>query len=150
MLYTAKMSPHDAPIFDLLQTTPEQVERARERETILQFVLRTSLRMPESTAPVTLNLYDAGQAHFVGDILTRHYNAEVEYELVEEAGIADIPQPKAGRKPVQVSPAQQAQQAAERRLTDRDRKQEKRKQEKEAKIAAGTYRGPGKPKKKAA
>lgn len=49
------------------QITREDVRRDREFEDLIQIVFRSSLRKPESTETVTLNVYDSEQAEFIRD-----------------------------------------------------------------------------------
>lgn len=70
VLYAAKASPIESRVFaDLAgnQITREDVRRDREFEDLIQIVFRSSLRKPESTETVTLNVYDSEQAEFIRD-----------------------------------------------------------------------------------
>ena len=72
VLYTAKATQAENEVFSALTNgliDPETVMRDREYEDLVQIVFRSSLRMPEDTRPVTLNVYDREQAEFLRDYM---------------------------------------------------------------------------------
>ena len=111
--YAAKASPHEATILEQFGVTSEQVTAAREHEDIVQFVTRTSLRDPRSTADVWINVYDHVQAEVVASYLRRHYPFQVAVEH-RDIGINEVVKPRPGRPPA-VATAENRERAIEHR-----------------------------------
>ena len=81
ILYANKPSPDEAKALELLGLTSSQVVRAREYEDILQGVMRSSTRDPESTTPVTIRVFSRDQAEFLatmfGDVTLKFVNVGI-------------------------------------------------------------------------
>lgn len=69
IIYSAKASPNVRGLLSTHGVDEAAWTSTNEFETILQFVTRTSLRDPHSTAPVTLYVYDKAQAGYVAERL---------------------------------------------------------------------------------
>lgn len=139
VVYSAKLNPSEVPVFARLGITPEQVQRAREREDILQFSLRTSLRDPASTQPVEIRVYDRQQATFLAEALEATGYVDAVLSPVPTS-VLSTTKPKQGRP---------AANPLKPPVADAERKRAKRAEAREAAIKAGTYRPRGRPKKSA-
>lgn len=70
ILYSAKASDAEHKVFAAMTgglVDHEAVRRDREFEDLIQIVFRSSLRMPNDTRPVAVNVYDREQATFLAD-----------------------------------------------------------------------------------
>jgi hypothetical protein len=146
MLYTSKVEPNLLPVYQELGLTPQDVTGSREYEDLKQFVMRTSLRVPDDTRPVEINLYDLQQAEEVKRYLETNYPFSVKL-VYQDIGINHISQPKPGPKPVVRTEEEQAAYLAKVRQSEAERARARRDEEKAEKIAAGIYRGRGRPRK---
>jgi hypothetical protein len=146
MIYSAKTVPADGPSLEVFGLTKEDVERARETEDIIQFVLRGALRKPDFGGEYRVYLYDLHQAEALADYLEQEGIAMVELVPVEEAGIMDVEREKPGRKRVELDESSKAERKERRLEADRIRKAKGRAGEREEKHKAGTLRGRGRPK----
>lgn len=88
MFYTSKPDLTDTAMMRELEIDPDFVTRSREREIVYQFATRTSLRDAESTATVTLTVYDRTQAEYLAAALTRSGYCRPTLELID-LGFAD-------------------------------------------------------------
>jgi hypothetical protein len=81
ILYANKPSPDEAKALELLGLTSSQVVRAREYEDILQGVMRSSARDPDSTTPVTIRVFSLDHAEFLatmlGDVTLKFINVGI-------------------------------------------------------------------------
>jgi len=146
-IYSSKARPEDAVLLDVFGLARGEVERAREREDIWQFVMRGAVRMPDFEGLYTVHLYDLWQAEALEAMLREEGIADrIVLEPVIEAGILDIERPKPGPEPgvrAAASGKSFEEREAERREADRLRKQRQRERERTEKAAAGTLRGRG-------
>lgn len=74
VLYSAKASGPENRVFSELtggMIDADDVRRDREFEDLVQIVFRSSLRMPDDTRAVTLNVYDKEQATFLGEYFAK-------------------------------------------------------------------------------
>lgn len=136
MLYAAKVGPDERLIIEALGLSVAQVVRAREREDLLQFALRTSLRVPGDPRPVELRVYDKAQAKFLSEVLAATGYIDVELMAVD-IGILDVTKPKPGRPPTTLVATR----------TEAERKRTMRAKNREQQISSGTYRPRGRPRK---
>ena len=70
ILYAAKASTNEVGVLkDIFNDniTFDDIRRDREFEDLIQIVFRSSLRVPDDTRPVTINVYDREQAEFIRD-----------------------------------------------------------------------------------
>ncbi len=150
-IYSSKARPEDAVLLDVFGLAREEVERAREREDIWQFVMRGAVRRSEFDGTYTVHRYDLWQAEALAAMLREEGIAEdVVLEPVVEAGILDVDRPKPGPKEgakAAASGKSFEEREAERREADRQRKQRQRERERAEKAAAGTLRGRGRPRR---
>ncbi len=150
-IYSSKARPEDAVLLDVFGLAREEVERAREREDIWQFVMRGAVRRSEFDGTYTVHRYDLWQAEALAAMLREEGIAEdVVLEPVVEAGILDVERPKPGPKEgakAAASGKSFEEREAERREADRQRKQLQRERERVEKAAAGTLRGRGRPRR---
>jgi hypothetical protein len=150
-IYSSKARPDDAILLDVFGLTREEVERAREREDIWQFVMRGAIRMDEFDGTYTIHLYDLWQAEALARMLREEGVADdVAVEPVEEAGILSVERPKPGPKTGKKAASSLKsfeEREAERREGDRLRKQRQRERERAEKGEEGTLRGRGRPRR---
>jgi hypothetical protein len=96
-IYSSKTQPDDAVLLDVFGLTREEIEHAREREDIWQFVMRGAARMADFDGTYTVYLYDLWQAEALADMLREGgISGDVTLEPVVEAGILDVARPKPG------------------------------------------------------
>ena len=153
LIYSSKARPEDTVLLDVFGLTREEVERAREREDIWQFVMRGAVREVRFGGTYTVHLYDVWQAEVLAAMLREEGIADdVAVEPVAAAGILDVQRPKPGPKEgakAEASGKSFDEQQAERREADRLRKQRQREKQRTEKRAEGTLRGRGRPRKAA-
>lgn len=146
MIYSAKAVPADGPSLEVFGLTQKDVERAREIEDLIQFVLRGALRRPDFGGEYRVYLYDLHQADVLAAYLEQEGIATVELVPVDEAGIMNVEREKRGPKRVELDEVSKAEKAQRRREADRTRKANGRVADREDKRNAGTLRGRGRPK----
>jgi hypothetical protein len=146
LIYSAKAVPADGPSLEVFGLTREDVERAREIEDIIQFVLRGALRKPDFDGEYRVYLYDLHQAEALAAYLEQEGIALVELVPVDEAGIMDVEREKRGRKRVELDESSKKERDQRRLEADRIRKERTRQADREEKRNAGTLRGRGRPK----
>jgi hypothetical protein len=83
MIYSAKPSPDEILIHGKRGMREDDLIRAREGCDIRQFVMRLSLRDPDSTAPVVVRLFDRDQAIELKTYLDKTYGFECEIAHVD-------------------------------------------------------------------
>jgi hypothetical protein len=150
-VYSSKALPSDAILLDVFGLTREEVERAREREDIWQFVMRGAIREAGFDGTYTIHLHDLWQADALARMLREEGVADdVALEPAAEAGILDVERPKPGPKTGAKAAASSKsfeEREAERREGDRLRKRQQRARERAEKAAEGTLRGRGRPRR---
>lgn len=116
ILYSAKPGNGENTVFAALTMgaiSRDDVRRDREFEDLIQIAFRSSLRMPDDTRPVTLNVYDREQAEFLAAYFT---NAGFPFAVTvthHDIGI-DGPRTAPGRPKV-VTPLTSAERSKRRR-----------------------------------
>lgn len=145
VIYSAKSNPKESKVLSLLGITPEWVQRAREFEDLIQFVLRTALRDPDYEGMVTVNVYDQTQADFLAAYLAKVFGFTVTTEYVD-IGIGDVVKPSRGRGPVHATDAERR---AHRQAANREAQQKRRAAARKEAEVTGTRRPRGRPKKTA-
>jgi len=132
-IYTVKPDHEQRKAYELLGIDPDYYIETNERETILQFMCRTSVRDPESVCHVDLFVYDKTQA----DFLRRYFDRDQRGYAVATMQLHDLgfayAERKRGRPVVVRSEDDQARRATDRREADRLRKAARR-----AALKAGT------------
>ena len=149
-IYSAKAVPADGPSLEVFGLTREDVERAREIEDIIQFVLRGALRRFDFGGEYRVYLYDLHQAEALAAYLEQEGIATVELVPVEEAGIMDVEREKPGRKRTELDESSKKERDQRRREADKARKARDRAAEREERRRAGTLRPRGRPAKEEA
>ena len=128
MIYTAKPEPKMRAIYERLGVNPDFFTRSNEREVILQFMCRTSLREADDHRDVHLYVYDRQQAEYLRDCLEADPRGYVDCDLnLENLGFAyDVRDTRPGRRHVVLTPAEAAAKKESDRIKDRDRKRDGR------------------------
>ncbi len=137
-IYSSKALPGDEPLYDLFDLTRADVQRAREEEDILQFVMRGAVRKPNFGGDYDIYVYSRLQAERVAEKLTASGVGTVELIALNDAGIMDFTREDEVR--VQPSAEGLTAKAAKRRAKDSDRVRKGR-----AKKALAEGRAPGRP-----
>jgi hypothetical protein len=137
--YSNKAQTADLPTMELFGLTREQIKRAREIEDVVQFAMRGAIRRPDFSGVYEVYLYDKEQADALAEYMQEEVTANLSVEPVEEAGMLDICREEQDQQPKLKSPRS----SAYDRQKATARKQAERKRNKDRKIAAGTYRSPG-------
>lgn len=125
MIYAAKPCENLRSLLRLFKIDPLLWTRSVEFETILQFATRTSVRDPDSAAPVSLWVFDREQALY----LKAYFDAQphIMASMVHvPLAIAIPPKSKGGRPRAFRTPEQEAARQAERRKRDAARKRRNR------------------------
>ncbi|MCJ1962444.1 hypothetical protein [Novosphingobium mangrovi (ex Hu et al. 2023)] len=100
MVYTVKPSPADRAALTEAGIDPQAYIDSHEREVMTQFACRSSVRVPESAAPVLINVYDHAQAAHLAEYFRATGYCEVHLELIDLGFAYDIKVPaKPGPKP---------------------------------------------------
>ena len=113
-LYAAKPSAETRGIMNFLGIDPAAWTRSYEYEAILQFVCRTSVRTPASTATVHLAVYDRAQADYLASYFGKQAHCDVEM-LATDLGFANIHRTVAGPTPKSLSVEEMEIKLADRR-----------------------------------
>lgn len=125
IIYAAKPCANLRSLLELLHINSDHWTRSVEFEAVLQFVTRTSIRDPNSTAPVSLWVFDQEQALY----LKEYFDAlpHVTASLTRVPLAIDIPEKQKGGKPRIIrTPEEQEAVKAKRRARDAARKRESR------------------------
>jgi hypothetical protein len=78
IIYSARPSPDEIAVLEAMGMSEDDIVRARQGNDLKQFVLRTSLRDPDSAAPVILRVYDKWQAAELKSYLDASYGFDCE------------------------------------------------------------------------
>ncbi|MDN3625866.1 hypothetical protein [Methylobacterium isbiliense] len=149
-IYSSKAQASDAPILELLGLDRAAVTRAREHEDVFQFVMRGALRDPSYDGEYDVYLYSEDQALALQrSLMASGITDRVETIAVEEAGILSVVRPEARSPSTKASRDERTVQErrADEREAERLRGKGRRASAKALRVAAGTARGPGRPKK---
>lgn len=98
MIYSAKPSPDEVIVHGRRGMSEGDLVRAREGVDIRQFVMRLSLRDPDSTAPVRVRLFDRWQAEQLKAYLDETYGFACQLVRIDVGLTKPIPK-KVGRPP---------------------------------------------------
>jgi hypothetical protein len=93
-IYTVKPDADQRRVYELLGVDPAYYTETNERETILQFMCRTSVRDPQNTSDVDLFVYDKAQA----DYLLRYFERDARGYAVASTVLHDLGFAKVERK----------------------------------------------------
>ena len=83
IIYTSKPDPFERALLTSLDIDPDAVVETRERDTIYQFVARTSLRDPDSERPTVAWVYDRAQAEALALSFAGRPEIDVELKLTD-------------------------------------------------------------------
>jgi hypothetical protein len=147
ILYSAKPHPSGDKPLRQFGITDDDIKRSREYEDLIQIAFRSSLRVPESVANVEVRVYDREQAEFLREyLLGAGFDLDVEL-VYQDIGINHIvksrgghPNPLEGLSEIEIEAFRE-----NKRKTKAQKQQEYRDRLKAEQVAAGTYRGRGRP-----
>jgi len=125
MIYAAKPPPNLVSLLRKFGVPDELWTASVEREAVLQFMTRTSVRDPDNAAPVHLWVFDRQQALYLKEHFDRLDYTVASLEMVEDGPVVPMPS-KRGPKPATRSPEEQAAFDAERRRRDAERNRRNR------------------------
>lgn len=97
-IYAAKPSPIERRFFEMLGIDADVITASRESYDLNQFFMRTSLRQPDSTAPVELRCFDRHQAETFAAKLEAGYGLKATLAF-DPIGLDDSPVSVGGRPP---------------------------------------------------
>jgi hypothetical protein len=149
-IYSSKAQPADATLMDVFGLERDDIERARQTEDLVQFVMRGALRQQDFDGVYTIYVYDLAQAETLARYLRTAGIADtVELFAIPKAGIMDVARPRPGRPRQEMTsdPVSFADRETARRAADRERQQRRRERQKAERAAAGTLRPRGRPRK---
>lgn len=148
MIYSAKATPADGAIIDAFEIDRDVLCNTREDEDIFQMVTRGAIRDFDYDGPYEIYVYDAEQAERLRTRLIEGGYTDVAAEPVPEAGILDVERPAPrGAQDAEIDPEAAARKLEAMRDQEAERGRRRRAAAKAVKIADGTYRGPGKPRR---
>jgi hypothetical protein len=118
-IYSVKPDADQRKVYQLLGVDPNYYTETNERETILQFMCRTSIRDPENVADLNFYVYDKTQA----DYLLRYFRRDERgyanaVTVMHDLGFAKVER-KAGRPVINRTPEEKRKMAAERKALSR-------------------------------
>jgi hypothetical protein len=145
ILFSAKLTPQEEKALALFGIDAEEVRRSREFEAVLQFLSRCAVRRPDFGGTCFWNVYDGEQARFLQGFVEEHGLGEVTLEHVD-VGIGHIVRPRKHKKLVGEAAAARD---AKRRKSNTERVRAHRERKKAERMAHGSYRGRGRPRKAA-
>lgn len=151
LVLSSKAQATDSAVLEVLGLDRDDIQRAREEEDVFQFVMRGALRDPSYAGDFSIHLYSRDQA----EALSRRLRASgitnnIEIVPLVEAGILHVQRPASkhdrgiGSK---MCPEALGDRVALKRARERARGERRRIAACEEKIAAGTYRRRGRPRK---
>jgi hypothetical protein len=144
MIYSSKPQQSDTDVYGVFGIGPKQVKRARETEDLIQFVMRGAIRRPEFDGRYDVYVYERPQAEELRVYLQKNTTPNVELRPITEAGILHYVRDDISASRSEGSPQQTAE---ARRAASRERSAKYRAGQKSKKLLAGTYAGPGRPKR---
>jgi hypothetical protein len=151
ILYTAKYNPTKDAALTKFGITKADILRSREYEDLIQIAFRSSLRVPESTAPVEVRVYDMQQAEFLRTyLLGAGFDLDVDL-VYTDIGINHVVRGKGGHPdPTKGLSEIEVPQFVENKKKTRAQKAREGRAVKRAElIAAGLYKSVGRPRKDA-
>lgn len=120
-IYSVKPDAHQRKVYELLGVDPAYYCETNERETILQFMCRTSLRDPASTTDLDFFVYDREQAEYLLRYFNRDDRGYVDATMeLHDLGFADVER-KAGRPSKNLTPEEKREVARLRKAAQRNR-----------------------------
>ena len=150
-VFSSKAQTSDDPIRTAFGFTADEIKRAREIEDVVQFAMRGAVRDPTFTGTYTVYLYDRAQADALGAYLRANgVTNDVWIEGIEEAGVLDAQRPTSRNGKKDAPDAERGsfeKREQARRDADAARKRLKRAEERAVKVANGSLRPRGRPRK---
>jgi hypothetical protein len=146
-IYTAKPFQAEVEAFARYGITFEDIVRARQDEDLVQFLWRSSLRVPDDTRDVEFRVYDLVQATFLKEFIEATGRPfKIILEHVAEAGVDEHKPKPAGRPKVVRIEAEKLAQAAKAKISNtlnrRKSREALRKEERDAGIVKKRGRPP--------
>lgn len=135
IIFSAKATDGDRPMMEAFGLTEADVERAREDETIAQFVMRGAIRNPDYEGKYDIYVYEKTQAERLQAALTQIHFTNVSITALDAAGIMGVTRPR-------VKGWAESGDDKKQRLRTKDAARQKQKR---AAKAASEGRTPGKP-----
>lgn len=121
-IYTVKPDADQRRVYELLGVDPDYYVETNERETILQFMCRTSVREPDSDATIDLFVYDKTQADYLRRYFERDDRGYAKaIMLAHDLGFAKIER-KVGRPSITRTADEKREMARLRKAASRARK----------------------------
>lgn len=150
VIYSCKATPADSAVIEALGIDRSVVQSAREDEDIYQTVTRGAIRNADFDENFVVHVYDKGQAERLEARLLAGGYTVVVVVPVPEVGIMNVERPRAACA-IKFDANDVVETAAERqerkRVAEVERGRRRREIAKAAKLAAGTYRSRGRPKR---
>jgi hypothetical protein len=134
IIYSSKALPDDRLLMDAFGITREQIEQAREREDIWQFIWRGALRRSDFTGEYVIRLYDHAQAEVLAEQLRESgVTTDIVLRHVALPGFHDVVrQMTPGRPRIYIGTAAEIEAAAKRANAEAARQYRARKKAKAA------------------
>jgi hypothetical protein len=147
-IYSAKPTKLEEEAFALHDISRADIIRAREREDLVQFLGRTSWRVPDSQGEIDFRVYDHEQALFLESFVRqsgRPFSVILEY--IGDAGVDEHKPRPVGRPKATLTEAQKKQRAKLRQPANTASKRRQRAKVKEQELEEGIVRKRGRPRK---
>jgi hypothetical protein len=148
--YSNKSQAADDAVLEVLGLDCDAIRRAREDEDIVQFFFRGAVREGAFGGTYEVHLYSLDQAERLKEYLrSEGITDDVRLIGVDAAGIMEVqrPEAKVSSQPTQANSLTTQQRAERKKAQARERSQRGRDEEKAAKMANGTARPRGRPRK---
>ncbi len=150
--YSNKAQAGDDAILEVLGLNQDHIRRAREDEDIIQFMCRGAIRDRDFGGTYEVHLYSKDQAERLQEYLVQSgITDDVRLIEVDAAGIMEVkrPEPKDRSREAATDPQTLRERAERQKQSARERSKRNRDRARAVKVANGTARGRGRPKKAA-
>lgn len=151
-IYSNKAQVADSAVMEVLDLNRDDIEKTREREDIVQFVMRGAIRDVAYGGEYAIYLYSQDQAEALHDYLKREdITDRVELRPVIEAGLMDMRRPESKGRFATMTTAEgdatMREREEQRKAKDRERKKRRRDADRAERRENGSYRARGRPRK---
>ncbi len=147
-IYTAKPSIAELEALDLYGIGYDDVVRAREREDVIQFFWRSSIRVPDDARACEFRVYDRVQALFLAEFIEasgRPFTVVLEH--VAEAGVDQFKPRRVGAPRKHRTPGEEAARKERRRRDGNQGRKDRRTRARQRDVEAGIVKRRGRPTK---